>query len=171
MRRPGERGWTLIEVIMVIVIIGIIGVFVGPLLISAVKAYDRTQTTVNTYAKMRYAMERMTREIAAVRRNPADTTAFDISAMTATSLQFFKEDGTEVSLAAAAGNLTLTYVGTGAGTLTDRLVSLALAYYRHDGASAAADATELEFVEIGLTLSDGTTSYANRQRIALRNVQ
>lgn len=171
MRTPGIRGWTLIEVILVIVIIGIIAVFVGPLLISAVKAYDRTQTTVNTYAKMRYAMERMAREIAAVRRNPADTTAFDISAMTASSMQFFKEDGTEVSIAAAGGNITLTYVGTGAGTLTDSLVSLALAYYRHDGATAAANARELEFVEIGMTLSDGTTSYANRQRIALRNVR
>ena len=171
MRTPGARGWTLIEVIMVMVIIGIVAVFVGPLLLSAVKAYDRTQTTVNTYAKMRYAMERMAREIAAVRRNPADTTAFDVSAMTATNLQFFKEDGTEVGITTGGGSVTLTYVGTGTGTLTDAATALAFNYYRHDGATAAANATQLEFVEIALTVTDGTTNYANRQRIALRNVQ
>jgi type II secretory pathway pseudopilin PulG len=171
MRPRSEAGWTLMEVILVIVIIGTVAVFVGPLLISAVKAYDRTQGTVNTYAKMRYAMERMTREIAAVRRNPADTTAFDISSMTAANLQFFKEDGTEVGITSGGGSATLTYVGTGSGTLSDSVTALAFSYYRHDGATAAANATELEFVEIALTVTDGTTSYANRQRIALRNVQ
>lgn len=171
MRARVEHGWTLIELILVILIIGIVAVFVGPLLLNAVKAYDRTQTTVNAYAKMRYAMERMTREVAAVRRNPANTTAFDISTMTATNLQFFKEDGTEVVITTAGGSVTLTYVGTGTGTLTDSATALALAYYRHDGATAAANSTELEFVEIALTVTDGTTGYANRQRISLRNVQ
>lgn len=165
------RGWTLVELIMVMVIVGLLAIFIGPMLINAVKAYDRTQITINTYAKMRYAMERMTREIAAVRRNPADTTALHVSTMTATNLQFFKEDGTEVGITTAGSTVTLTYVGTGTGTLSDAVTALAFNYYRHDGATAAANATELEFVEIALTVTDGTTSYANRQRVALRAVQ
>jgi prepilin-type N-terminal cleavage/methylation domain-containing protein len=167
---PRTRGWTLIELIMVIVIVGILAVFVGPVLMNAVRAYDRTQATVNAYAKMRYALERITREVAAVRRNPANTTALDISTMTATNLQFFKEDGTEVAITIAGTNVTVNYVGTGTGTLTDQATALTFTYYRHDGA-AAANATELEFVEIALTVTDGTTAYANRQRVALRLVQ
>jgi hypothetical protein len=49
--------------------------------------------------------------------------------------------------------------------------ALGFAYFRHDGATAAANATELEFVQVSMTISDGTTSYASRTRISLRNVQ
>lgn len=156
---------------MVLVIVGILAAFVGPVLLNAIKAYDRTQATIGTYSKMRYAMERMAREVAAVRRDPANTTAFHVSAMSAGSFSFFKEDGTEVTLALAGTDLNLTYVGTGTGRLADGVGALAFAYYQHDGATAAANATELQFVEISMTIGDGSSNYANRLRVALRSVQ
>ena len=165
------RGWTLVELIMVMVIIGILAAFVGPVLLNAIKAYDRTQATVNTYGKMRYAMERMAREVAAVRRSAADTTDFDVTTMTAGNLTFFKEDGTQVTITLAGSNLNLTYVGTGTGVLADGVGALTFAYYRGDGASVAANATELGFVQISMTISDGNTNYPNRVRVALRNLQ
>ena len=165
------RGWTLVELIMVMVIIGILAAFIAPVLLNALKAYDRMQVTVNTYGKMRYAMERMAREIAALRRRAADTTSFDVATMTAGVFTFFKEDGTEVTLALAGTDLNLTYVATGTGLLADRVAGLTFAYYRGDGVTVAADATELAFVQVSMTISDGTTSYPNRVRVALRNVQ
>jgi len=168
---PTTRGWTLIELIMAIVIVSTLAVFVGPVLLNAVKAYDRTQATVGTYAKMRFAMERMAREIGAMRRNPADTTAFQVASMAANNFTFTKEDGQEVGLTAAGTTVNLAYTGVGNGALTDRVTAFSFAYFRHDGATAAANAAQLEFVEINLTLSDGTNSYANRLRVALRNVQ
>ena len=167
----GARGWTLVELVLVMTVIGILAVFIGPVLLNAVKAYDSTQATLDTYAKMRYAMERIAREIAAVRRNPANTAAFDVATMTAGNFTFTKEDGTQVAITTAGGNANLTYVGTAGGLLADRVSALAFAYLRHDGATAAADATELESVEVSMTISDGTTSYANRLRVYLRNIQ
>jgi prepilin-type N-terminal cleavage/methylation domain-containing protein len=165
------RGWTLVEVIMVMVIIGILAAFIGPMLLNALNAYDRTQLTVNTYGKMRYAMERMAREIAAVRRNAADTTDFDVTTMTAGTFAFFKEDGTQVTITLAGTNLNLTYAGTGTGLLADGVGALAFTYYRADGATLAVNAGQLAFVQVSMTISDGTTNYANRVRVGLRNVQ
>jgi type II secretory pathway pseudopilin PulG len=153
------------------VIFGILAAFIGPVLLNAIRAYDRTQLTVNTYGKMRYAMERMAREIAAVRRSAADTTDFDVTAMTAGTFTFFNEDGEQVTITLAGTNLNLTYAGTGTGLLADGVGTLTFAYYRSDGATPAANATQLAFVEVSMTISDGTTNYPNRVRVALRNVQ
>jgi prepilin-type N-terminal cleavage/methylation domain-containing protein len=142
------RGWTLVEVIMVMVIIGILAAFIGPMLLNALNAYDRTQLTVNTYGKMRYAMERMAREIAAVRRNAVDTTEFDVTTMTAGTFAFFKEDGTQVTITLAGSDLNLTYAGTGTGLLADGVGALAFAYYRADGATLAVNAAQLAFVQV-----------------------
>lgn len=168
---PGTRGWSLVELVMVIVIVGILAAFVGPVLLNAVTAYNRTQLTVDTYAKMRYAMERMAREVAAVRRAPADTTAFDVATMTAANFTFTRDDGTQVAITAAGGNLNLGYVGTATGVLADGVSALNFAYFRHDGTTLAGSATELALVEVGMTISDGTTSFANRLRVALRTPQ
>jgi prepilin-type N-terminal cleavage/methylation domain-containing protein len=165
------RGWTLVELIMAMVIIGILAVFIGPMVLSAIKAYDRTQATVNTYGKMRYAMERMAREIAAVRRSAANPASFDVTAMTAGAFTFFKEDATQVTITSAGTNLNLTYAGTGTAVLADGVGALTFAYYRTNGVTIAVNAAELAFVEVSMTISDGTTNYPNRVRVALRNVQ
>jgi prepilin-type N-terminal cleavage/methylation domain-containing protein len=165
------RGWSLLELILVMVIMGTLAVFVGPMLLNAVNAYTRTQSTVATYGKMRYAMERMVRELGAVRRDPADTTAFDITAMTATNLAFTNDAGTQVTISFGGGNVNLGYAGTATGVLTDQVSAFSLAYFRQDGATAASGAVNVAYVEISMTLADGPTTFANRRRVAVRNPQ
>jgi len=165
------RGWTLVEMIVVVAVLGTLAAFVAPVLVQALGAYEATDASVATYAKMRYAMERMAREIREVRRAPADTANFDISAMSAASLSFVKDDGTEVTLGSSGSTLTLGYTGTASGTLTDQVGAFALAYLQQDGTTAAAGAADVAFVQVSMTLVEGANNYASRLRVDLRNPQ
>lgn len=164
------RGWSVAELILVIVIVGTLGAFVGPVLLQGSTAYDKTQASIATYAKMRYAMERMAREIRQVRRSPADGANFDISSMLASSFAFVKEDATTVTLSFSGSVVTLDYGGT-AATLTDQVGSFALAYYQQDGSTAATSAANVSFVQVSLTLVEGANNYPSRLRIDLRSAQ
>jgi len=166
------RGWSLVELTLVIVILGTLGIFIGPLLLSAVTAYDKTQTSVATLAKQRYAIERMVREIRDIRRTPADTATFDISSLAGTNFTFFKADGTEVALALSGSTVTLGYTGVATSTLTDQVGGFSLVYYLQDGTTTTGvTAANVAFVEVNLTLVEGAGSFASRTRVNLRNPQ
>jgi type II secretory pathway pseudopilin PulG len=173
MRR--RNGWSLVELTLTIVIVATLAVFVGPMLLGAVQAYGATADTVATYAKMRYAMARVSYEIREMRRDVNDVRNFDITTMTATSLTFTKTDGTQVAIGSAGSSVTLNYVGTASGTLTDQLQpgSLSFAYYTQNGTQIAVlpDPTNVVYVEVSMTLVQGANAFANRLRVDLRSSQ
>lgn len=178
MRRA--EGWSLAELILVIVILGILGAFVGPILLNAMRAYDMTQASTSTSAKLRYATERIAREIRDMRRLPADPALFEISAMTASTLTFVKADGKQVTIARdGATTVGVRYVDAtmnALAALTDQVSGFGLAYYEQDatpvdGSTLTLMAASLAFVEFSLTLSDGASNYVSRLRLDLRNPQ
>ncbi|HSA91140.1 MAG TPA: type II secretion system protein [Burkholderiales bacterium] len=168
MRRAS--GWSLVEIILVIVILGTLAVFVAPVLMRALGAYRSIDDTVATFAKLRYATERIAREIREVRRDPASSADYHFTSMTPTNATFFKLDGTQVAITSAAGTVTVNYIGTASGLLTDRVAAFAFAYLQQDGTTPATGVGDVAFVELGMTLSDGSASYPSRMRIDLRNL-
>jgi len=164
------EGLSLVELVMVIVILGILAAFVGPVLFNAMRAYDSGQKALLTQAKLRYATERMARELREVRRQTTDATFADVTAMGATSIAFFKTDGTRVVLSAAGNQLDLSY-STLTGMLTDQLGSFSLAYFQQDATTVAASAASIAFVQISLALSEGTSLFSARVRVDLKNPQ
>src|ERR1700716_2391461 len=146
------RGWSLVELVVAILVLGMLAAFIGPVLVSALTAYDMTSGTVSAYAKMRYARERMEREMRDIRRSPADTTKYDINAgtLSATNFDFVKWDGTAVKIDLNGTNVRITY-GATAGTLADQASLLEMKYYRHDGTTETAAVNNIEFVQIRMT--------------------
>jgi prepilin-type N-terminal cleavage/methylation domain-containing protein len=165
-----QCGFTLIEMVMVIVILGILAGLTAPIFSQGLTAARLTTENLHTLAKLRYATERLAREIRQVNYNGS---AYDVSTMTGSSLVFTKDDTvtTTVSITHSGSNLTLAY-GTPSvsGVLADEVSSMSLAYYDADGA-VTASSTDLAFVEINLTLQNPTTggSYSQRTRVALRD--
>src|SRR5205814_9023804 len=91
-----HRGFSLVDVVMVLIISGILVVFIAPILTLGVESYDRTSRNVEVLTKMRYAMERIAREIRSIRRDPLDPASYDIVTMTTTQFAFCRPDGTRV---------------------------------------------------------------------------
>jgi len=171
------EGFSLAELVMVIVILGILGAFIGPVLYNALRSYDRVQKTADTDAKVRYAMERITREMRDIRRQATNSAYPDIALASATGMAFFKTDGTRVVLTGAGAAVNLGY-----STLTGMLLnqvqagSFSLAYYQQNLALAATlsaqpstTTQQVAFVQVSMSIVDGTDVFPARVRVDLRN--
>jgi prepilin-type N-terminal cleavage/methylation domain-containing protein len=161
------RGFTLIEMVAVVIIIGVLAAAVAPMALSSLRAYDATLNSVTTLDKLRYVTERLARELRAVDYNG---TNFVINMSTSAPV-FTKTDGVEVTVGNTAPTVTLGYstVPT-AGTplLTDQVSTLAFSYFDQNGVGTASS-IDVRYVEISLTLTLGSQPYSQRTRVALRD--
>lgn len=163
------RGFTLIELTIVIVILGILAVATTPLLTNSFRAYEANQTNLVTLSKLRYATERIAREVREVNFNG---TNYQIGTMTATMLSLTKNDAaaTVVTIASAPPLITLQYSTPAmTATLTDQVTSLQFQYFDINDAVTASN-VNVAYVDVVLTLADPNSGSAvQRTRIALRN--
>lgn len=174
-----NRGFTLVEMVISIMLIGILGAAAAMAIGQGVRASVESQTRVDTLSKLRMATERMAREIRQVRRDPATVTQYDILTRTSTALSFRRldNDGTSVRTVSLNGAappiLTLGYDSpAGTPTLTDQVSSVSFTYWQSDGVTASTTNADLAFIDINLVLNDSFgNAFSQRTRIALRNRQ
>ena len=167
-----QRGFSMIELIISLVILSVLGATAGYGLTGGVRAFSDNSDVLQTLGKLRYASERMVREAREIRRDTLNPISFDITAMTATTLSFTRGNGTGVTLTASPPLLTLAYdVPAGNWTLTDEVSSMQFAYLQIDGSTAATGNADVAFIEFNLELSRAGKIYPQRTRVALRNRQ
>ena len=168
------RGFTLIELVMVTVVLGILATVSVTLLVNSFRAYETNQTNLVTLSKLRYATERMAREIREVRYAGGNYAIV----MGATTLQFTKSDaaGTVVTINGAAPPLaTLRYstpLPAMTATLTDQVAAggLQFEYFDINNNDVGVTTATVAYVDVSLTLTDPNSgAAAQRTRIALRN--
>ena len=176
------HGFTLIEMVMVVIIMAILAAFIAPILAEAVSAYDTISRNIEVLTKMRYAMERLAREIRMVRRDPVNSANYDIVTMAANSLEFCQADGTGVIISYASPNVSVAFTNAGifssvscsasaltARVLTDMATGFTLTYFNAAG-GAAVGKNDVAYVQVALTVTGtGTSAYNLSTRVDLRN--
>ncbi len=174
MRTPARsflRGFTLIEMTMVIVILGVLAAATAPLVANSFRAYETNQSNLVTLTKLRYATERIAREVREVAFNG---TNYQIGTMTTNTLSFTKNDAasTVVTINGSAPPLVTLQYSTPAmtATLTDQVSSLQFDYCDINNTCGVALAN-VAYIDVVLTLTDPNSvpPAVQRTRIALRN--
>lgn len=169
--RSCSRGFTLIEMTMVIVILGVLAAATAPLVANSFRAYETNQSNLVTLTKLRYATERIAREVREVNFNG---TNYQFSTMSPNTLSFTKNDAasTVVTITGSAPPLVTLQYSTPAmsATLTNQVTSLQFQYFDINDNSAGVTSTTVAYVDVVLTLNDPNSGAAvQRTRIALRN--
>ena len=175
------RGFTLIELVIVMVLIGIMAALLSPLALSSLRAYDENRDDLVVLDKLRYATERLARETREV--NYDSTTGFAFSSMGANSMgftrAFYDISGTSSVAAVTVGNtvsaVTLQYSTpvVAAQVLTDELngtAGLSFLYFMDDGVTQTIDQKLVRSVQISLTLLHNGNTYPQRTRVELKNI-
>ena len=157
--RPRPAGYTLVEMIMVIVILVILGSVASFVIVEATRVYARTAPATDAAWQAQTAMERMRREIRSIRT----TSAADIPAFTTTSLSFIDTDGNAVTFALSGSELQRN-----GDVLAEGVSSLAFTYLKSDGTAASA-AAEIRLIWMALQLSSGSETYSLATHLFPRN--
>lgn len=167
-----ETGFTLIEMITSMLLLAVLAAAAVPFMSNGVQAYNSTANGLQTISKLRYASERLARELREIRHNG---TGYGISTSVTTAgndIRFQKSDLEWVNINTNAPNLTMNYENLASGAdfiLSDGLTSVTFNYYRNDGINPPTSAIDVAYIEFELVLNSNGTSYSQRTRVALRN--
>lgn len=153
-------GFTLVEVILTIVILGIIGALVGPILKSGVKSYNLIYSRKAALGQARFAMERMVDEMRLIRSTS------DITTWTQSNLQFNIPNESAISYSLSGNNL----LRKGA-ILADGVTLLQFSYLDSNGNQAGA-VGDIRRIGIEMQVSAGASKGSIKQRtqVFLRGV-
>lgn len=101
-----RRGFTLVEAIAAMTIIGVLGSLTSQLVLRAAQSYSEAATRAQLHAEISSALDRIDKEFRQIAiRTPYASVAPGIEAVSATGITWL-DGGTQRSIAAAGGSLT-----------------------------------------------------------------
>jgi len=177
--RPRARrcaGFTLVEMVLVIMLAGIIFSLGSVMLGKVFSSYAMKRDTTDADWQAKVTLERMTRELRAVR----SATAADLDIASGTQLRFVDTDGNGVCFYrdVAANRIMRSADGptTACGTtspqaLADNITSLAFTYWDNTGVEVlpAGLATSVYYITVAINVTEGSYNSSFRTNVRPRN--
>ncbi len=157
-RKTGHcQGFTLIEMIFVIVIMGIIAAIGARVIGTGFRAYFTNQNIVIADAQGRLAIERFIRDVHAVNSSSSFITT------TSTQLSFVNVNGDTVTYSLSGNQLQRNGI-----PLADGISSLTFGYYDGNGAVTTI-ASNINYINITLGVTYGNVNYTLKTTVATLN--
>jgi len=153
-----QQGFTLIELVIVIVILSIIAAVASQMLAQGFNAFLKAQNVTDANWQGQVALERMIRDIRTVR------SANDISSSTSTTFSFVNLAGTSMTYTLSGSNLTLN-----GNVLASGVNSLTFTYYDQNG-NVGPSTANIHYVNIDLAIAEGNASYNLSTGVYLRDL-
>jgi prepilin-type N-terminal cleavage/methylation domain-containing protein len=173
-RRRRQHGWTLVEVLTVIIILAVVGAVGARLMSGMFRSYFTARDITNSDAQTRVAFERMTRELRQIR----SATANDLDVASTAQVRFIDTDGNGVCfyrdaatnrLMRSADGPTSACGTTSPQPLSDFVSNLFFRYYTNDGNTTTAVPTAVYYVTVHVDVQDNDVSDTLRATIHPRN--
>lgn len=161
MNTSAQSGFTLIELVLSMVLMGIVAVTAGMLIYQGTRSFEALSDRKEVTQQATLALERVSRELRPMKctasGNACAPSSTDVPVMTASELRFLNSsyEGRGLRL---SGNTLMLRDGTGDGdseyALATGVSSLTFEYLKADG-TAAASAAELWTVSMNMALASG----------------
>lgn len=158
MRRRYQNGFTLIELIMVIMIMGIVSAIIGGILLNSYQTFQTAKNIGETDWQGFIALQRMTDEIRSIR------SANDISTASTSQLSFTDINGSAVTYQLSGNNLLRN-----SQTLASGIQSLSFGYLNSAGGTAATTAL-VRYITISITAVNGNLAQSYATMSAARGM-
>jgi len=152
-----NRGFTLIELIIVIALLGMVSIFLSKIYIQGLVTVQTQQNITDGLSQGMLGIERMARDITSA-RSPAD-----ITTMTTSQFTFVNNLGTSISYTLSGSNLTRN-----GDILATGINSLNFGYFDINNTSVAT-ATSLAYVTINMNVTRKNVNYVLNTAFFLRD--
>lgn len=166
-----QKGFTLIELIMSLVLLGIVGITAGMLIYQGTRSYEALSDQKEATQQATLAAERISRELrqlkCTVSGNSCTASATDVPVMTAAEVRFLNSsyEGRGLRL---DGNTLKLRLGTGATdpeyALATNLTAFTIEYLKADG-TAATSADEIWTISTNMVFTSGQAELPARASV------
>ena len=171
-RRWAQAGFTLIEMIMAMTLMGFMAAAVGMGIVNVIDGYMSSRAASTVAAKGQLALLRLSREFRVI----SSVTSASATSITFVAFHGYNADGSlnnKTYTVTQTGDLvTLNDGGGNNDTLVDKVAALSFAYFdTYTGAAETTWAATRKVVEVTLTLEGpGNDLFAFTTRVVPRNI-
>ena len=159
----GQRGFTLVELVIVIMITGILVVIGSRILTAGYNSYLASRYLIAADAQARVALERIQRDVRAI-RSPSDITTASSS-----QLVFVNTSGNTITYSLSGTSLKRQTNANTSQILADGIQSLTLSYFDLNGAATAILAN-IRYITISLNVVLNNTNFTASTSVYPRNL-